>query len=69
VQDRSIASETTVRLRVVATPEANFQKCLHHGLWGSKTNRLCDWRPGDLVVFSLDKKIAALAEATNDPCD
>lgn len=54
-------------MRIVKVDEYQFLKCFKAGLWGSHNNRFKHWKQGELLVFTVDKQIAALAEITGEP--
>jgi len=53
-----------VRLRLTKIDEYQFLTCLKHGLWGSKSARFKSWIEGDLLVFIVEKSLAALAQVS-----
>jgi hypothetical protein len=50
-----------------STTEENLYLCIFHGLWGASTNKLSQWRPGDLMIAYVDRALAALFEVTSGP--
>ncbi|MBA4496439.1 hypothetical protein ACFO25_16915 [Paenactinomyces guangxiensis] len=54
-------------MRIVKVDEYQFLTCFKAGLWGSHNNRFKQWKSGELLVFTVDKQIAALAEVTGEP--
>lgn len=51
-----------MRVRIVTLAEKHLLQCIHHGVWGSTLPRFKNWKKGDLLVFSVNRKLAALAE-------
>jgi hypothetical protein len=56
-----------IRLRVTKIDEFQFLTCLKHGLWGSRTARFKDWKPGDYLVFLAENTVAGLARVSGLP--
>jgi hypothetical protein len=59
--------ENEVRLRVTKIDEVQFLTSFKNQVWGSKTARFKDWKPGDYLVFIVEKAIAGLAEVSGEP--
>jgi hypothetical protein len=49
-------------VRLVKISESQFAKCVEAGVWGSQVSRFGDWAIGDIIAFTIDRHIAALAE-------
>ena len=56
-----------MRIRITKVDEFQLLTCLQHGLWGSNSARFRDWRIGDGLVITVDKKLTALAEVSGPP--
>ena len=53
-----------MNVRMASVDEYQFLRCLKYGVWGSNQRRIDKWNIGDMLIFSIDKKITALAEVT-----
>jgi hypothetical protein len=51
-----------MKTRIAKVDEFQFLTCLKYGLWGGNTNLVKSWNDGDVLVLSIDKEIAAIAE-------
>lgn len=56
-----------MKVRVASVDEYQFLTCLKYGLWGANTRRSVNWEPGDMLIFSVNKKITALAQVIGEP--
>jgi hypothetical protein len=56
-----------MRIRLSKVEEFQLLTSVQHGLWGSNSARFKDWRIGDGLVITVDKKLAALAEVSGPP--
>ena len=48
------------RVRLTTVDELQMLTCVGRSLWGSKSARFKEWRPGDCLVIVVDKAFAAL---------
>jgi hypothetical protein len=58
-----------LRLRLTKIDEFQLLTCVKHGLWGSRSARFKDWKPGDFLAFIVDKGLAGLARVSGEPFD
>ena len=50
-----------------STSEENLYLCVLNGLWGSKTDKLSQWRPNDSVIMYVNRALAAVFTITGEP--
>ncbi len=50
-------------VRIVKTKE--LDKCIKHELWGANNN-FKQWQIGDILIVTVDRKFAAIAEVTGE---
>jgi predicted RNA-binding protein len=50
-----------------ATNEENLYTCYLEGLWGSKTTKISNWKPGDSIIAYVDRELAALFTIISEP--
>jgi len=48
------------------TTEENLYICILDGLWGSKTNKLAHWTPGDQLIVYVERALAAIFSITGE---
>jgi len=53
-----------MRMRITSLDEKQLNVCLKNSVWGSKTNALQKWENGDMLVFCVNKEIAAVANVS-----
>lgn len=53
-------------MRLTKVDEYQFLTCFKYKLWGSNTDRFKKWKIGDLLLFIVDKHIAAIAEVAGN---
>jgi len=58
--------EGIIVLRLTKVDEYQFLTCFKYKLWGSNTDRFKKWKIGDLLLFIVDKHIAAIAEVAGN---
>jgi hypothetical protein len=56
-----------MRLRLTKVDEYQLLTCIQHSLWGSKSARFNQWKPGDLLAVIVDHKLAALGTIEGEP--
>lgn len=56
----------TMNYYLQSTTEQNLYLCLKNGVWGSKNNKIKDWRAGDRIILYVDRKLAALVTLKSD---
>jgi hypothetical protein len=49
-----------------STTEENLYLCIINGVWGSKTNKLSQWKRGDHMLVYVNRALAALFEITSE---
>lgn len=50
-----------------STNEENLYLCIINGLWGSKTNKISHWNPGDIILIYLNRRLTAIFSITTEP--
>lgn len=53
-----------MKARIAKVDEQQFSNCVKHKLWGANHTFIDKWDIGELLIFSIDRKIAAIAEIT-----
>lgn len=56
-----------MRLRLTKVDEYQLLTCIKHSLWGSKSARFSQWKPGDLLAVIVEHKLAALGTVEGKP--
>ena len=56
-----------MRLRLTKVDEYQLLTCIQHNLWGSKSARFSQWKPGDLLAVIVEHKLAALGTVEGKP--
>ena len=55
-----------MKTRIASVNEEQFQKCLEKKVWGSNNNSIDKWEIGDLLIFSVNREIGAVAEIVGE---
>jgi hypothetical protein len=59
--------ESALAIYLQSTTEENLYLCILHGIWGARTNKIANWRPGDVMITYVDRGLAALFEVAGKP--
>jgi hypothetical protein len=60
-------NQAPMRLRLTKVDEYQLLTCVQHNLWGSKSARFSQWKPGDLLAVIVEHKLAALGTVEGKP--
>jgi len=60
-------NQAAMRLRLTKVDEYQLLTCIQNNLWGSKSARFSQWKPGDLLAVIVERKLAALGTVEGKP--
>ena len=55
-----------MKVRIASVNEEHFSVCIKNNMWGANTTIVNKWEIGDILIFSVDKQIAAIAEIAGE---
>jgi len=53
-----------MRMRITSLDEKQLSSCVANNIWGSNRNIFNNWETGDILVFCINKEIAAAAKVS-----